>query len=119
MERACPVHKTMDFIGRRWTLLILLELYRGKSKWKRYSEVKRGLKSITPKILSLRLKEMEKDGLVKRRIDTKTFPIKSEYSLTERGTDFVGIIKEIKSWALKWKVRNDVCETVNCRECEI
>jgi DNA-binding HxlR family transcriptional regulator len=118
MERTCPIHKTMDFIGKRWTLMILLELYRGKAKWKRYSEVKRGLKGITPKILSMRMKELVKEGLVRKKVDARTFPVKSEYSLTDRGEDFVKIIKEIKAWGLKWKVRNEVCQSVECQQCE-
>lgn len=118
MERTCPIHKVMDFVGKRWTLMILLELYRGKSRWKRYSEIKRGLSGITPKILSLRLRELEKEGLLKRRVDARTFPIKSEYSLTERGTDFVKIIKDMKEWGLKWKVSNQTCKDVTCQQCE-
>ncbi len=119
MERVCPVHQIMDFVGKRWTLKVMLELYKGKSPWKRYSEIKRGLDGITPKVLSLRLKELERDGMVKRKIDARTFPVKSEYSLTERGEDFVRIIKDIKAWALRWKVSNQVCETVNCKQCEL
>lgn len=118
MERSCPIHKTMDFIGKRWTLMILLELHRGSAKWKRYSVVKRGLKGITPKILSMRMKELVKEEMVRKRVDAKTFPVKSEYSLTERGEDFVRIIREIKSWGLKWKVKNEVCKTVECQQCE-
>ena len=53
MDEDCAVYKTVDFIGKRWTLLILLELYKGENKWKRYNELKRNLMSITPKILSL------------------------------------------------------------------
>lgn len=98
--------------------MILLELHRGSAKWKRYSVVKRGLKGITPKILSMRMKELVKEEMVRKRVDAKTFPVKSEYSLTERGEDFVRIIREIKSWGLKWKVKNEVCKTVECQQCE-
>ena len=47
------------------------------------------------------------------------FPIKSEYSLTPKGDDFIGIIKNMKKWALKWKLKNEHCETVNCKYCEL
>ena len=53
MDKDCSVYKTADFIGKRWTLLILLELYRGK-KIKRYSQIKENLHEITPKMLSTR-----------------------------------------------------------------
>ena len=118
MERYCPVHEVMDFVGKRWTLMIILELHRGNSKWKRYSQIKRGLSGITPKILSSRLKELEKEGIIRRRVDAKNFPIKSEYSLTGMGQDFVGILQEIKAWGLKWKISNKSCKDVSCTACE-
>jgi len=58
MEQDCTIYKTASFVGKRWTLLILLELYKGQSRLKRYSEIKKGLPEITPKVLSLRLKEL-------------------------------------------------------------
>jgi DNA-binding HxlR family transcriptional regulator len=119
MDDNCTIYKTTNFIGKRWTLLILLELYRGESKTRRYSELKKGLPEITPKILSLRLKELEKEGLVSKRIDASSVPIKSEYSLTKSGEDFISIIKDIKKWALRWKVKNIVCEKANCEDCEL
>lgn len=119
MAKDCTIYKTANFIGKRWTLLLLLELYRGSSLWKRYSQLKRGLPEITPKILSIRLKELEKENLIKKRIDTAEFPIKSEYSLTKSGKDFIKIIKDIKKWSLKWKIKNKQCETSDCKVCNI
>jgi DNA-binding HxlR family transcriptional regulator len=117
MDDNCTIYKTMDFIGKRWTLLILLELYKGKPI-KRYSELKENLGEITPKILSTRLKELESHGMIKKEIDASKFPIKCEYSLTERGLDFIRIIKDMKRWALRWNVKNKVCEKSNCKNCE-
>ncbi len=119
MNDDCTIYKTANFIGKRWTLLILLELYKGDSKTKRYSQIKNSLPKITPKILSTRLKELEKENLIKKRIDTTEFPIKCEYSLTKSGEDFIKIIQDIKKWALKWKIKNIVCEKANCKECEL
>lgn len=119
MYENCAVYKTANLIGKRWTLLILLELYKGKSKWKRYSQIKNGLPEITPKILSVRLKELEKEDLIAKKIDASKFPVKCEYSLTESGEAFIRIIKDIKKWALKWKIKNIVCEKTNCKECEL
>ena len=101
MDKDCTIYQTTNFIGKRWTLLILLELYRGNTKSKRYSELKRNLIRITPKILSARLKELEKQDLVKKTIDSSEFPIKCNYSLTKSGEDFISIIKDIKKWSLK------------------
>ncbi|MAG50931.1 transcriptional regulator [archaeon] len=118
MNRDCTVYETADFIGKRWTLLILLELYKGKSK-KRYSEIKKDLKEITPKILSARLKELEKKDLIKKEIDTSSIPMKCYYSLNKSGTDFIKIIQQIKSWALKWKIDNRLCQLSECKNCEL
>ena len=119
----CTIYKVVDFVSKRWTLLILLELYKGKSKWKRYSQIKKKLAGITPKILSLRLKELEREGLIKKKISTETYPIKCEYSLTNQGGDFIKIIKNLKKWALVWKVKNKVknklCRETECRVCEL
>jgi len=118
MDKQCTVYKTVDFIGKRWTLLILLELYKGKSEWKRYSEIKKGLLDITPKILSARLKELSEKGMIIKRINTEQFPIKSEYRLTEKGKEFMKVIKDIKKWALKWNIKNKVCEHSECKSCK-
>ena len=119
MDNDCTIYKTANFIGKRWTLLILLELYKGENKWKRYSEIKKGMADITPKILSARLKELEKERLINKKVDASTVPVKCEYSLTKSGEDFIRIIQDIKKWALKWKVKNIECEKADCRECEL
>ena len=117
MNDDCTIYKTTDFIGKKWTLLILLELYKRNSV-KRYSELKNNLGNITPKILSSRLKELEKEKMIRKEIDASKFPIKCEYSLTESGLDFIKIIKDMKQWALKWNVQNKVCKDTNCKNCE-
>ena len=119
MDSDCTIYKTASFVGKRWTLLILLELYKGDSRWKRYSEIKKNVLGITPKLLSLRLKELEREKLIIRRIDSSSFPVKCEYTLTKSGEDFVRIIKDMKKWALKWKIKNKICEGRDCRNCEI
>ncbi|HII15645.1 MAG TPA: helix-turn-helix transcriptional regulator [Nanoarchaeota archaeon] len=117
MNTDCTIYKTADFIGKRWALLVLLEIYKGGGGWKRYSELKRGMAGITPKILSQRLKELEKEGLVSRRADTGSVPIKVEYSLTKSGHAFMGVIKGMKQWALEWKLSNKKCENSDCSKC--
>jgi DNA-binding HxlR family transcriptional regulator len=108
----------MDFISKKWTLLILLELYKAQGK-KRYTDLKESLLDITPKILSARLRELEKQGLLIKYIDTSVFPVKCEYMLTESGKDFIRIIKDIKKWALQWKLKNKECEQQDCKYCEL
>jgi len=119
MDSKCPVYSTLDFIGKRWTLLIMAELYRDGGGWKRYSRVKAGLAGITPKILSMRLKELEKDGYIGKRIDATGFPIKSEYSLTEKGTGFIAIVESIRKWAIRNRVGAQHCSRKDCSVCNL
>ncbi len=118
MDDDCTIYKTMDFIGKRWTLLILLALYKGNGT-KRYTELKKEVAGITPKILSLRLKELEKQGLAKKRIDASSIPINCHYSLSKSGEDFIKTIKQMKSWALKWNIDNRVCSISDCKNCKL
>ena len=64
MQEGCTVNLTVKYIARKWTLLILLELYKGDGHTRRFSELKSGLLGITQKVLSARLRELEKEGLV-------------------------------------------------------
>ena len=117
MEKNCTVYRTANLIGKRWTLNILLELYKGKGRKKRYNELKSSLPGITPKLLSMRLKELADEGMIRKNVDGKSFPIKSEYSLTPAGDEFINTIKGMKKWALKWKYDNKFCEAQDCEEC--
>ncbi len=117
MQEGCTVNKTVKYIARKWTLLILLELYKGEGHKRRFSELKNSLEGITQKVLSARLRELEKEGLIENRVDDSSFPMKSEYILTESGLEIVNIIKDMKQWALKWKITNIKCSCQDCSEC--
>ena len=119
MDDHCTVYKTVDMVAKKWTMVILLELYRGGGGPKRYNEIKSSLREITPKVLSTRLKELEKDQFITKKIDTSSFPIKTEYTLTQMGLEFIKVIQDIKEWALKWKVDNKVCERLDCKNCTL
>jgi DNA-binding HxlR family transcriptional regulator len=119
MDEHCSVYQTVDIIAKKWVLVILLTLYKGLNETLRYSEIKEQLPDITPKVLSARLKELEKHGIVKKQIDASEFPVKCHYSLTESGKDIVTIIRSVKRWALRWKIKNELCEHIDCKECEL
>ena len=118
MNEDCTVYRTVDYVSKKWSLLILLELHKGNSKKKRYSVIKKNMPDITPKVFTSRLKELEKEGMIKRDVDVSSFPIKTEYSLTKSGEDFIEIIKKIKSWALKWNINNTICGNQDCKDCD-
>ena len=118
MNKNCSVYSVSNLIGKRWTILLVLELYKGDMKWKRFNQLKTKLPQITSKMLSARLKELEKEGILTRRIDSSVVPIKSEYSLTKRGEEFIDIIKHIKDWSLK-SGHNKACKGKDCKDCEL
>lgn len=107
----------MKYLTKKWTLLVILELYKGKAHTRRFGELKDSLPGITSKVLSARLKELEAEGLIQRHVETENFPVKSEYILTGSGLEIVDIIKGMKRWALKWKIDNIACGNQACEKC--
>jgi DNA-binding HxlR family transcriptional regulator len=116
MDMHCVIFKTSDFIGKKWTIPLVLELHKNKVR-KRFSELKNRLKGITPKLLSMRLKELEKHGLVKKETYSNEFPIRCEYSLTDSGTAFIKVIESMKTWALDYKFKDEHCRKTGCKNC--
>ena len=117
MQEECTVNLTVKYIAKKWTLLILLELYKGEGHTRRFSELKSCLLGITQKVLSERLKELEKEGLVKNTVNNTSFPVRSDYTLTESGLEIIDIIKDMKQWALKWRITNIECGCQDCSKC--
>jgi len=108
---------TVKYLLKKWTLLIILELYKGQNYTRRFSELKEALPDITPKILSERLKELEDEDIITKKIDATSFPVRCEYTLTESGVDLIEVIRDIKRWALKWKIDNIPCGEQDCKNC--
>ena len=117
MDDSCTVNLTVRYLTKKWTLLIILELYKGSGHTRRFSELMEALGDITQKILSERLKELEVEGIVTKKVDATTFPVKSEYTLTKSGLELVDVIRGIKMWALKWKIDNVPCGKQDCSVC--
>ncbi len=91
------VMRTIKIIGSKWTVLILRELCENT---KRFGELQRALPGISPKTLSLRLKQLEKDGIVKKKIFAE-IPLHVEYSLTPKGQSLRDIIEKMREWGEK------------------
>ena len=119
MQEGCTVSQTVRYLSKRWTLLIILELYKGDRYTRRFSELRDSLSGITPKVLSERLKELENEEIITRHVDATAFPVQTEYSLTESGLEIIEIIRDIKKWALKWKVDNRTCSNQDCKVCDL
>jgi DNA-binding HxlR family transcriptional regulator len=117
MQDSCTVSQTVRYLSKRWTLLIILELYKGGGNTRRFSELRDALAGITPKVLSERLRELEHEGIVTRHVDQTAFPVRTEYTLTESGIEIIEVIRTIKYWALKWKIDNIPCGEQDCKDC--
>ena len=87
-DYSCPVRRTADILDGKWTTRIIRELLIGT---RRYSELQRGLPGISPKMLTSRLKMLEKNGVLKKTIYA-CIPPKTEYDLTDLGKELEYVI---------------------------
>jgi DNA-binding HxlR family transcriptional regulator len=93
----CPVARTLDIIGDRWTLLIIRDLFLGRS---RFNEFRQSTPRISPKLLSERLKRLEDEGIVER-IVMDGRPPRTEYLLTSKGRAIFPVIFAIGEWGFE------------------
>ena len=98
---ACPVETTAQLIVSNWRLLIMRDLLDGT---KRFGELKRSLGSISQKVLTSNLREMEERGLVERRVYPEV-PPRVEYSLTEAGASLRPVIDAMRTWGVDYQQR--------------
>ncbi len=91
----CPVARTLDIIGERWTILILRDLFLNESR--RFQDFLESLKGIAPNTLSSRLKVLEAEGIVERKMYTE-HPPRLEYLLTKKGMDLGPALKALRDW---------------------
>jgi DNA-binding HxlR family transcriptional regulator len=92
--QACPVARTLEVVGDRWTLLLVRDLLRGPL---RFQDLAGSLRGIAPNILSDRLKLMERHGLVRRR-RYSAHPPRAAYALTERGRELGLVVGALAAW---------------------
>ncbi|WP_138753924.1 winged helix-turn-helix transcriptional regulator [Paenibacillus sinopodophylli] len=95
----CPVEFTLDVIGGKWKGVILYHLIDGT---KRFNEFRKICPTITQRMLTLQLRELENDGIVHREVYHQV-PPKVEYSLTEFGETLKPIILQMKQWGETYK----------------
>ncbi len=95
-SQSCPIARTLDIIGDRWTLLIIRDLFMGLTK---FSEFRDASPAPPPKVLSARLKMLTDEGLIGRSVYSE-HPLRADYRLTERGRSLVPVLLEIGKWGL-------------------
>lgn len=96
-DQLCPIARTLDIIGDRWTLLILRDLFLGAARFGEFREHSPGLPT---KMLSDRLKSLESEGVIERRIYSE-HPLRAEYLLTARGRSLEPVMSAIFDWGMK------------------
>jgi len=94
-EYPCCTSLTMGIIGGKWKTVILFHLLEGKL---RYNELRKEMPTVTERTLSLQLKTLEADGIIKRKVYTSKPPLKVEYSLTDFGKTLIPLIQSIADW---------------------
>jgi DNA-binding HxlR family transcriptional regulator len=96
--KSCPIEATFKILGKKWAVLIVREMFRGTTQFNRFLE---GIEGITPKVLTVRLRELEKLGIIKRRI-TSEYPIRVEYGLTELGKAFEPVLLAAGAFSMRY-----------------
>ncbi len=99
----CPVAVMLQIVGTKWKVLIVNSLFEGT---KRFSELRRLIPS-SQKVLTANLRELEADGIIKRRVYAEV-PPKVEYSLTEVGLTLKNVIECMAEWGEYYKNLNNI-----------
>lgn len=96
---ACPVETTLTLIGDKWKVLILRDLINGT---KRFGELKKSIGSVSQKVLTAQLRQMEADGLLTRKVYPEV-PPRVEYTLTDLGYSLKPILNSLEKWGNGYK----------------
>jgi DNA-binding HxlR family transcriptional regulator len=95
----CPIKASMGVLGRKWTTLILRDI--GFRKIDRFNHLLESVPGLTPRVLSMRLKELEKDGMIQRVEDENASTV-IRWALTEKGEDALPILMRLIAFGSKW-----------------
>ena len=96
----CPyLHEAVELVGKRWTGAIVYVLLEGGSM--RFSEIGSAVPNLSDRLLSERMKELEAEGIVERRVIDDT-PVRVEYVLTQKGEALEPAVRALKRWANAW-----------------
>jgi DNA-binding HxlR family transcriptional regulator len=96
----CPINNTFDIVGKRFAILILRNMI--NSKQSRFNQLLNSIEDGNPKTLSVRLREMEKHGLIKRKVYSNEKPVRVEYQPTEKGLVLQPILDTMSAYSLKY-----------------
>lgn len=98
----CPVETTLLIIGDKWKVLILRDLMGGT---KRFGELKKSIGTVSQKVLTAQLRDMEEKGLLTRKVYAEV-PPRVEYTLTETGYSVKPVLDAMENWGTAYKLKN-------------
>ena len=102
----CPIKASMGVLGRKWAMLVLRDI--GFRKIDRFNRLLESIPGLTPRVLSMRLKELEQDGIIEKT-ENGTIPTSVRWTLTEKGRDTLPILMRFIAFGSKWYA-NEVFE---------
>jgi len=99
LDPKCPVARTLDIIGERWTILILRDLFLFGPR--RFQDLQNSLSGVAPNTISARIKTLEDAGIISRELYSE-HPPRAVYSLTKRGQDLKPALLALRDWGEKY-----------------
>jgi len=110
-QQECPIARSLDVIGERWTLLLIRDLIRDGPR--RFQDFLASQPGLAPTVLSARLELLEEHGLVSRR-GYSTHPPRDEYLLTDKGRELVPVVTALRQWGARHYVDDAELVHVAC-----
>jgi DNA-binding HxlR family transcriptional regulator len=102
VKKACPIEMTLQMIGGKWKGIIIYIL---SERAVRFNELKRLIPGITQRMLTLQLRELEADGIIRRNVEN-SIPKKVEYFLTDQGESLSPIVESMRTWGNEYLGKN-------------
>ena len=94
----CPIEKAQEILGKKWSILLIRDMYAGKAK---FTDFLKENPSLSTRMLALRLRELEENGFVDKRI-VSTTPVRAEYFLTKKGLSVRKILLALSLFSLEF-----------------
>jgi DNA-binding HxlR family transcriptional regulator len=95
----CPIQASLGVLGRKWTMLILRDI--GFRKIDRFNRLLESIPGLTPRVLSMRLRELEEEGFIEC-VENNVSPMVVRWALTEKGRDVLPILVRLILFGSKW-----------------
>jgi len=109
-DPSCPIRACADLVCSKWTILVLRDLSEGRT---RFCELERSLAGISPRTLSLRLRALEEESIVRRHTFPEV-PPRVEYQLTDKGRALMPLIEDMRQYGREWLgVDDDCCQAAD------